>query len=144
MARPNHPATPAISYGKLVYPPGEYTSSGDTFVNTTPKFVGNEDFMPDYITCIVLPHALNKMQATRRLELENLCALHAKVRNEYFFAYMLHQEALKAAQSSEKRANKALAKLHDVSAHVTACMATAFCDLELDEKPGSEEPGSKG
>jgi len=50
MARPNHPNIPAINYGKLVYPPGEYSSSGDTFVNTTPKFFGNEDFMPDYTT----------------------------------------------------------------------------------------------
>jgi len=83
------------------------------------------------------------MQATRRLELENACAIHGNIRSEYLIAYMLHQEALKAAQSSEKRANEALSKLQDISARVTACMATAFCDLEIDEKPGSDESGSE-
>jgi hypothetical protein len=79
------------------------------------------------------------MQGTRKLELENACAIHSNVRNEYFFAYMLHQEALKSAQSYEKQANEAFAKLQDVSAHVMACMATAFSDVERGKQSGREE-----
>jgi hypothetical protein len=82
---------------------------------------------------------LDKLQGTRKLELENACAIHSNVRNEYFFAYMLHQEALKSAQSYEKQANDAFAKLQDISARVRACMATAFYDLEHGEQSGREE-----
>jgi hypothetical protein len=83
------------------------------------------------------------MSGSRKLELEKACAIHSNVRTEYFFAHMLHQEALKTAQSFERRANDAFVKLQDVSARVTACMDIALSDVDSDEKSSGSESDSE-
>jgi hypothetical protein len=63
MATPYDPNAPR-SYGKLLYPPDQYSSSDNTFVavsNAASQPLAKKDFTPDYTTVPVFPSLLHML-----------------------------------------------------------------------------------
>jgi hypothetical protein len=83
-----------------------------------------------HIQSIQLPANLHALEEHSKQELQQACAVHCNIRAEYAFISMLHQQALKAAESYEKQANEVRDKLQNVTLRVGTCMELALESVE--------------
>jgi hypothetical protein len=83
------------------------------------------------------------MHGPAKQELQRACAIHCNIRAKYTYVYMLHQEALKIAQSYEKQVDEALSELEDLTEHVGTCMNLALQNVVSTRKQNQGQSGSE-